>query len=152
MFELCMVEFFVVMIVVVNNLLFKFGQEQFFVFVLYGIVVMVINFQMFWQWVIFDCNEVVGFVSVNFDDEVLEEYFCFVLWCINVDVDDQGCGIGCFVVENFIDEVCYCGVDYVNVIYEVGEDGLEVFFCCVGFIFVGEMVYGEVIVEICVFF
>ncbi len=39
-------------------------------------------------------------------------------------------------------------MDHVNVIYEAGEGGPEVFFQRVGFTPVGETEYGEVIAEI----
>ncbi|AZH77820.1 MULTISPECIES: N-acetyltransferase [Microbacterium] len=148
MSELRMVELSAATIVAVNNLSLKPGQEQFLAPVSYGIAATVINPQTSWQRVILDRNEVVGFVSANFDDEAPEEHFRSVLWRINVDADDQGRGIGRFAVENLIDEARHRGVDHVNVIYEAGEDGPEAFFRRVGFTPVGETAYGEVIAEI----
>ncbi|MEV8169891.1 GNAT family N-acetyltransferase [Microbacterium sp. NPDC077486] len=148
MSELRMVELSAATIVAVNNLSLKPGQEQFLAPVSYGIAATVINPQTSWQRVILDRNEVVGFVSANFDDEAPEEHFRSVLWRINVDADDQGRGIGRFAVENLIDEARSRGVDHVNVIYEAGEDGPEAFFRRVGFTPVGETAYGEVIAEI----
>ncbi|AVL96438.1 MULTISPECIES: N-acetyltransferase [Microbacterium] len=148
MSELRMVELSAATIVAVNNLSLKPGQEQFLAPVSYGIAATVINPQTSWQRVILDRNEVVGFVSANFDDEAPEEHFRSVLWRINVDADDQGRGIGRFAVENLIDEARNRGVDHVNVIYEAGEDGPEAFFRRVGFTPVGETAYGEVIAEI----
>ena len=148
MSELRMVELSAATIVAVNNLSLKPGQEQFLAPVSYGIAATVINPQTSWQRVILDRNEVVGFVSANFDDEAPEEHFRSVLWRINVDADDQGRGIGRFAVENLIDEARTRGVHHVNVIYEAGEDGPEAFFRRVGFTPVGETAYGEVIAEI----
>ncbi|OIJ34007.1 MULTISPECIES: GNAT family N-acetyltransferase [unclassified Microbacterium] len=148
MSELRMVELSAATIVAVNNLSLKPGQEQFLAPVSYGIAATVINPQTSWQRVILDRNEVVGFVSANFDDEAPEEHFRSVLWRINVDADDQGRGIGRFAVENLIDEARNRGVDHVNVIYEAGEDGPEAFFRRVGFTPVGETAYGEVIAQI----
>ena len=148
MSELRMVELSAATIVAVNNLSLKPGQEQFLAPVSYGIAATVINPQTSWQRVILDRNEVVGFVSANFDPEAPEEHFRSVLWRINVDADDQGRGIGRFAVENLIDEARTRGVDHVNVIYEAGEDGPEAFFRRVGFTPVGETAYGEVIAEI----
>lgn len=148
MSELRMVELSAATIVAVNNLSLKPGQEQFLAPVSYGIAATVINPQTSWQRVILDRNEVVGFVSANFDDEAPEEHFRSVLWRINVDADDQGRGIGRFAVENLVDEARNRGVDHVNVIYEAGEDGPEAFFRRVGFTPVGETAYGEVIAEI----
>ena len=148
MSELRMVELSAATIVAVNNLSLKPGQEQFLAPVSYGIAATVINPQTSWQRVILDRNEVVGFVSANFDDEAPEEHFRSVLWRINVDADDQGRGVGRFAVEALIDEARERGVDHVNVIYEAGEDGPEAFFRRVGFTPVGETAYGEVIAEI----
>ncbi|MFJ2502753.1 GNAT family N-acetyltransferase [Microbacterium sp. AGC62] len=148
MSELRMVELSAATIVAVNNLSLKPGQEQFLAPVSYGIAATVINPQTSWQRVILDRNEVVGFVSANFDPEAPEEHFRSVLWRINVDADDQGRGVGRFAVEALVEEAKARDVDHVNVIYEAGEGGPETFFHRVGFTPVGETAYGEVIAEI----
>ncbi|WP_226532220.1 GNAT family N-acetyltransferase [Microbacterium paraoxydans] len=148
MSELRMVELSAATIVAVNNLSLKPGQEQFLAPVSYGIAATVINPKTSWQRVILDRNEVVGFVSANFDAEAPEEHFRSVLWRINVDADDQGRGVGRYAVESLIEEARARGVDHVNVIYEAGEGGPETFFHRVGFTPVGETAYGEVIAEI----
>jgi diamine N-acetyltransferase len=148
MSELRMVELSAATIVAVNNLSLKPGQEQFLAPVSYGIAATVINPQTSWQRVILDGDEVVGFVSANFDGEAPEEHFRSVLWRVNVDADDQGRGVGRFAVEALIDEARERGVDHVNVIYEAGEGGPETFFHRVGFTPVGETAYGEVIAQI----
>ncbi|HWS52067.1 MAG TPA: GNAT family N-acetyltransferase [Microbacterium sp.] len=148
MSELRVVELSAATIVAVNNLSLKPGQEQFLAPVSYGIAATVINPQTSWQRVVLDRNEVVGFVSANFDPEAPEEHFRSVLWRINVDADDQGRGVGRFAVESLIDEARTRGVDHVNVIYEAGDGGPEAFFHRVGFTPVGETEYGEVIAEI----
>ncbi|GAB3603959.1 GNAT family N-acetyltransferase [Microbacterium aureliae] len=135
-------------IVAVNNLSLKPGQEQFLAPVSYGIAATVINPKTSWQRVVLDGDEVVGFVSANFDDEAPEDHFKSVLWRINVDADDQGRGVGRFAVEKLIGEARERGMDHVNVIYEAGEGGPEAFFRRVGFTPVGETEYGEVIAEV----
>ncbi|MET0672795.1 MAG: GNAT family N-acetyltransferase, partial [Microbacterium pygmaeum] len=107
-----------------------------------------INPQTSWQRVVLDANEVVGFVSANFDPEAPEEHFQSVLWRINVDADDQGRGVGRFAVQKLLEEARDRGVDRVDVIYEAGEGGPQAFFERVGFTPVGETEYGEVIAEI----
>ena len=148
MSELRVVELSAATIVAVNNLSLKPGQEQFLAPVSYGIAVSVINPQTSWQRVVLDRNEVVGFVSANFDPEAPEEHFRSVLWRINVDADDQGRGVGRFAVEALVEEARNRGFDHVDVIYEAGDDGPEAFFTRVGFSPVGETEYGEVIAEI----
>ncbi|WP_435743297.1 GNAT family N-acetyltransferase [Microbacterium sp. PMB16] len=148
MSELRMVELSAATIVAVNNLSLKPGQEQFLAPVSYGIAATVINPQTSWQRVILDGDEVVGFVSANFDDEAPEEHFRSVLWRINVDADDQGRGVGRYAVEALIEEAREREVDHVNVIYEAGDGGPETFFHRVGFTPVGETAYGEIIAQI----
>jgi len=148
MSELRVVELSAATIVAVNNLSLKPGQEQFLAPVSYGIAATVINPQTSWQRVVLDRNEVVGFVSANFDPEAPEEHFRSVLWRINVDADDQGRGVGRFAVEALVEEARNRGFDHVDVIYEAGDDGPEAFFTRVGFSPVGETEYGEVIAEI----
>ncbi|GAA2987912.1 diamine N-acetyltransferase [Microbacterium terrae] len=146
--ELRLVELSATTIVAVNNLSLKPGQEQFLAPVSYGIAATVANPQTSWQRVIVDDQEVVAFVSANFDPEDPQEHFRSVLWRINVDADDQGRGVGRFAVEKLIDEARERGMDRVNVIYEAGDGGPEAFFQRVGFTPVGETEYGEVIAEI----
>lgn len=148
MSELRVVELSAATIVAVNNLSLKPGQEQYLAPVSYGIAATVINPKTSWQRVVLDGDEVVGFVSANFDDEAPEEHFRSVLWRINVDADDQGRGVGRFAVDALIDEARERNMDHVNVIYEAGDAGPEAFFRRVGFTPVGETEYGEVIAEI----
>ncbi|HET6302726.1 GNAT family N-acetyltransferase [Microbacterium sp.] len=135
-------------IVAVNNMSLKPGQEEFLSPVSYGVAATVVNPQTSWQRVVLDGDDVVGFVSANFDPDFPQEHFRSVLWRINVDADDQGRGVGRFAVEALLDEARKRGMEKVNVIYEAGEGGPEAFFKRVGFTPVGETEYGEVIAEI----
>jgi diamine N-acetyltransferase len=146
--DLRLVELSASTIVAVNNMSLKPGQEEFLSPVSYGIAATVVNPQTTWQRVVLDGEEVVAFISGNFDLEDPQEHFRSVLWRINVDADDQGKGIGRFAVEGLIEEARNRGMDHVNVIYEAGEGGPQAFFERVGFTPVGETEYGEVIAEI----
>lgn len=148
MSDLRLVELSAATIVAVNNMSLKPGQEQFLAPVSYGVAATVVNPQTTWQRVVLDRNEVVGFVSANFDPEEPVEHFRSVLWRINVDADDQGRGVGRFAVEQLKEEAQARGMDHLNVIYEAGEGGPEAFFKRVGFTPVDETEYGEVIAEI----
>ncbi len=148
MTDLRVVELSAATIVAVNNLSLKPGQEQFLAPVSYGTAATVMNPQTTWQRVVLDADDVVAFVSANFDSDAPEEHFRCVLWRINVDADDQGRGVGRFAVEALLEEARRRGFDHVNVIYEAGPDGPEAFFQRVGFTPVGETEYGEVIAEI----
>lgn len=146
--DLRLVELSASTIVAVNNMSLKPGQEQFLAPVSYGVAATVVNPQTTWQRVVLDGDEVVGFVSANFDPEETQEHFRSVLWRINVDADDQGRGVGRFAVAGLLEEARNRGMDHVDVIYEAGEEGPEAFFRRVGFTAVGETEYGEVIAEI----
>ncbi|QIG38444.1 GNAT family N-acetyltransferase [Microbacterium sp. 4R-513] len=146
--DLRLVELSASTIVAVNNLSLKPGQEQFLAPISYAVAGAVSNPATAWQRVVLDGDEVVGFVSANFDDEAPEEHFKSVLWRINVDADDQGRGVGRFAVEKLLEEARKRGKDHVDVIYEAGEGGPEAFFQRVGFTPVGETEYGEVIAEL----
>lgn len=148
MSALRLVELSAATIVAVNNMSLKPGQEQFLAPVSYGVAATVVNPQTTWQRVVLDDDEVVGFVSANFDPEAPLEHFRSVLWRINVDADDQGRGVGRFAVHQLLEEARTRDMDHVNVIYEAGEGGPQAFFERVGFTPVGETEYGEVIAEI----
>jgi diamine N-acetyltransferase len=148
MAELRLVELSATTIVAVNSMSLKPGQEQFLAPVSYGVAATVVNPQTTWQRVVVDGDEVVGFVSANFDPDATEEHFRSVLWRINVDAEDQGRGVGRFAVEGLLAEARARGMDYVDVIYEGGEGGPAAFFTRVGFTPSGETEYGEVIAEI----
>jgi len=148
MTELRLVELSAATIVAVNAMSLKPGQEQFLAPTSYAVAAAVINPATAWQRVVLDDNEVVGFVSANFDPEAPQEHFRSVLWRINVDADDQGRGVGRFAVERLLDEARSRGMDHIDVIYEAGEGGPEAFFRRVGFTPVDETEYGEVIAEL----
>ena len=146
--DLRLVELSAATIVAVNNMSLKPGQEQFLAPISYAVAGTVANPATAWQRVVLDGDDVVGFVSANFDFEATQDYFRSVLWRINVDADDQGRGVGRFAVAKLIDEARDRGMSHVNVIYEAGSGGPEAFFERVGFTPVGETEYGEVIAEI----
>ena len=121
--DLRLVELSAATIVAVNNMSLKPGQEQFLAPISYGVAGTVSTRRPSWQRVVLDGDEVVGFVSANFDPEAPQDYFRSVLWRINVDADDQGRGVGRFAVEKLIEEARARGMSHVNVIYEAGEGG-----------------------------
>ena len=148
MAELRLVELSASTIVAVNNMSLKPGQEQFLAPTSYAVAGAVVNPTTAWQRVVVDGDEVVGFVSANFDLDAPQDYFRSVLWRINVDANDQGRGVGRFAVAGLLEEARARQMDRVNVIYEAGEGGPEAFFRRVGFTPVDETEYGEVVAEI----
>lgn len=146
--DLRLVELSADTIVAVNNLSLKPGQEQFLAPVSYGIAATVLDPSTTWQRVVLEGDQVVGFVSANFDGNAPADYLDSVLWRINVDADDQGRGVGRFAVGGLLEEARSRSLDHVNVIYEAGEGGPEAFFLRVGFTPVGETEYGEVVAQV----
>lgn len=132
----------------VNSMSLKPGQEEFLSPVSYGIAATVVNPLMSWQRVILDEDQVVGFLSANFEPEAPYEHFRSVLWRINVDAEKQRRGIGRFAVEKLREEARERGFDHINVIYEAGEPGPDAFFRSMGFEPVGETEFGEIIAQV----
>ena len=132
-------------IVAVNSMSLKPGQEQFLAPVSYGVAATVANPHTTWQRVVLSGDEVVGFVSANFDPEEPQEHFRSVIWRVNVDADDQGRGIGRFAIDSVLDEARARGIGHVDVMYEGGADGPQAFFERVGFTPIGETEFGETI-------
>ncbi len=148
MTQLRLVELSASTIVAVNTLSLKPGQEQYLAPVSYGVAATVIDPRTSWQRVVLDGDEVVGFVSANFDADETQPWFRSVLWRINVDADDQGRGVGRFAIEALVGEARERGMDHVYVIYEAGDGGPDAFFRRVGFIPFGETEFGEVVARI----
>ncbi|MFT4136377.1 GNAT family N-acetyltransferase [Microbacterium sp.] len=148
MTQLRLVDLSAATIVAVNAMSLKPGQEQYLAPTSYAVAAAVVNPATAWQRVVLDGDEVVGFVSASFDPDAPQEHFRSVLWRINVDADDQGRGVGRFIIENLVAEARRRGMDHIDAIFEGGEGGPEAFFRRVGFEPVGETEYGEVIAEI----
>lgn len=148
MSDLTLVELSASTIVAVNTMSLKPGQEQFLAPTSYAVAAAVVNPSTSWQRVVLDGDQVVGFVSANFDLDAPQHHFQSVLWRINVDAEDQGRGVGRFAVEQLLAEARDRGMDHVDVIYEAGEGGPEAFFERVGFTPVDETEFGEVIAQI----
>lgn len=132
-------------IVAANSLTLKPGQEQFIAPVSYSAAAAVSNPATAWQRVVVDGDEVVGFISGNFDPDAEHEDFRSCLWRINVDADAQGSGVGKFAVHALADEARARGFDCITVIWEPGDLGPEAFFLKIGFKPVRETQYGETV-------
>lgn len=149
MAELRLEELSATTIVAVNNLSLKEGQDEFLAPESYELAASSVTPETTWQRVVLDGDEVVGFISANFDGDAPLDYFRSVLWRINVDADDQGRGVGRFAVAGLLAEARERGFDRVTVIYMEGDEGPEAFFQRVGFTPVGETEFGETVAEIC---
>ena len=147
MTELRLEELSAATIVAVNTLELKPGQEQFLAPVSYGIAASAVNPVSSWQRVALDGDDVVGFISANFDPDESNPDFRSVLWRINVDADSQRQGVGAFLIQKLVEEARDRGLEKVTVIYEAGDEGPEAFFRRMGFTPRGENEYGETVAE-----
>ncbi|GAA1688322.1 GNAT family N-acetyltransferase [Microbacterium sediminicola] len=145
MTELRLVELSAATVEAVNNLSLKPGQEDFLAPESYEVAASDVDPATMWQRVVLDGDDVVAFVSANFDDGAPQEYFRSVLWRINVDADEQGRGVGRFAVQSVLEEARAQGAAGVHVIYTADEAGPGAFFERMGFSPVGETEYGEVV-------
>jgi len=145
MTELRLEELSAATIVAANALSLRPGQEQFIAPLSYSVVVAVQNSATTWQRVVLDGDQVVGFISGNFDPAASVADFRSILWRINVDARGQRRGIGRFAVQSLGAEAKRRGFQTLNVIYEPGEDGPELFFRRVGFEPQHETEYGEIL-------
>src|SRR5690606_33913862 len=130
------------LIVAVNTLGLKPGQEQFITPVSYAAAAAVTPAHTAWQRVVLDGDRVVGFIHGNFDPDAPQEEFRAALWRINVDAEAQGMGVGTFAVNALVEEARRRGVGRLTVLWEPGEDGPEGFFLHMGFSPIGETPYG----------
>ena len=114
----------------------------------YGIAATVVNPQTSWQRVVLDGDEVVGFVSANFDPDAPRSTSARCSGGSTSTPTTRVAASAASPSSSSLEEARTRGMDHVDVIYEAGEDGPEAFFQRVGFTPVGETEYGEVIAEI----
>ncbi|MFK4065663.1 GNAT family N-acetyltransferase [Streptomyces sp. NPDC029674] len=104
-----------------------------------------------WPRLIFDGEELVGFVmaflDVRFNPEIPGDRRRSGLWRLNVAADRQGRGYGRFAVESVCEELRRRGESVVTVTWDTGEGGPEGFYLGLGFRPTGEMSGDEVVGE-----
>lgn len=122
----------------------KPGQERFVAPVVESIAEAYVN-PTAWPRVIYDDDEVVGFVMANFDPDNELEAFRAGVWRLNVSADAQGRGVGRFAVDEVAAEAGRRGFDRITVLWEPGEEGPEAFYLKIGFTPTGEELFGEVV-------
>jgi diamine N-acetyltransferase len=121
----------------------KPGQEKFVAPVVNSIAEAYVN-PTAWPRVIYDDDEVVGFIMGNFDPDNEIEAFRAGIWRLNISADAQGRGVGRFAVEQLASEARARGVTRITVLWEPGEAGPEAFYLRLGFEPQGEL-FGEIV-------
>ncbi len=100
-----------------------------------------------WPRLIYDGDELVGFVMGGFDPDSELDFFRCGIWRLNVAAGHQRKGYGTFAVNAVVDEARRRGQRRVTVMWVPGEHGPEKFYLEFGFKPTGEEFHGQVVGE-----
>jgi diamine N-acetyltransferase len=98
-----------------------------------------------WPRLIYDGDQLVGFIMAAFDPGNPSELYHSYLWRLNIGAEYQGCGYGRFAVEGLCHEAMRRGQYRLTVSYHLHENGPEGFYERLGFRPTGEQNHGEVV-------
>ncbi|WP_425570969.1 GNAT family N-acetyltransferase [Rugosimonospora acidiphila] len=98
-----------------------------------------------WPRLVYDADELVGFVMGAFDPDPPVEFFRCGIWRLNIAAGHQGKGYGRFAVEAVLAEGRHRGFDRAAVLWIPGATGPEGFYLRMGFQPTGEVFEGEVV-------
>ena len=114
------------------------GQERFVAPVVHSIAQAYVH-PTAWPRVVYDGDQLVGFVMANFDPDNEQDAFRCGIWRLNVAAAAQGRGVGRFAVEAVATEARRRGQDRITVLWVKGPDGPEGFYLKLGFVPTGEL-------------
>jgi diamine N-acetyltransferase len=100
-----------------------------------------------WPRVIYDGDQLVGFVMAAFAPDHENPLFHSYLWRLNIGAEHQGKGYGRFAVEQLCQEAARHGHRRLTVSYHAGQHGPEAFYERLGFHPTGEYNEGETVAE-----
>jgi diamine N-acetyltransferase len=100
-----------------------------------------------WPRLIYDGDQLVGFIMAAFAAEDKNPLFHSYLWRLNIDAGHQGKGYGRFAVEELCQEGMRRGHRRLTVSYHAGQHGPEAFYRRLGFHATGEYNEGETVAE-----
>jgi len=100
-----------------------------------------------WPRVIYDGDQLVGFVMAAFAPDHENPLFHCYLWRLNIGAEHQGQGYGRFAVEQLCQEAARRGHQRLTVSYHAGQHGPEAFYGRLGFHPTGEYNEGETVAE-----
>jgi diamine N-acetyltransferase len=92
-----------------------------------------------WPRVVFDGDQLVGFVMANFDPDNEQAAFRCGIWRLNVAAAAQGRGVDRFAVDAVAAEARRRGQSRITVLWVPGPDGPEGFYLKLGFVPIGEL-------------
>jgi diamine N-acetyltransferase len=101
-----------------------------------------------WPRLIYDGDELVGFMMAAFDQANPAEVYHSYLWRLNIGAAHQGRGYGRFAVGSLSQEAVRRGQHRLTVSFHAGPDGPEGFYQGLGFRRTGEDIQGEVVAEL----
>jgi diamine N-acetyltransferase len=100
-----------------------------------------------WPRLIYDDDQLVGFIMAAFDPDNPAELYHSFLWRLNIGAEHQGRGYGRFAVEALGQEALRRGQHRLTVSYHLAENGPEGFYERLGFRPTGEHIHDEVVAE-----
>jgi diamine N-acetyltransferase len=100
-----------------------------------------------WPRLIYDGDQLVGFIMAAFAPEHENPLFHSYLWRLNIGAENQGKGYGRFAVEQLCQEAMRRGYHRLTVCYHAGHHGPEDFYRRLGFHPTGRYNHGEAIAE-----
>jgi diamine N-acetyltransferase len=101
-----------------------------------------------WPRLIYDGDQLVGFIMACFDPAAEAELYRCFLWRLNIAADMQGMGYGRFAVDALCDEARRRGERKLMVSWSDHEHGPEGFYLRLGFTPTGERNRGEIVAEL----
>lgn len=101
-----------------------------------------------WPRLIYDGNQLVGFIMAAFAAEHENPLHHSYLWRLNIGAEHQGKGYGRFAVQELCQEAMRRGHHRLTVGYHAGKHGPEEFYRRLGFHPTGEIDQGETIAEL----
>lgn len=122
-------------------------QEPYVAPVAYSIAEAYANPDTAWPRLVYEGDQLVGFVMGGFDPESPIDFFRCGIWRLNVAAAHQGKGYGRFAVEAVYDEARRRGQRRVTVLWVPGEHGPERFYLRLGFRPTGQEFHGQVVGE-----
>ncbi|GAA1040516.1 GNAT family N-acetyltransferase [Virgisporangium ochraceum] len=120
-------------------------QEQFVAPVAFSLAEAYARPNVAWPRLVYDGDEVVGFVMGAFDPDSPVPMFRCGVWRLNIAADRQGRGYGRFAVDGVLAEARRRGNSRATVLWVPGEGGPEDFYLKLGFRPTGEELDGQVV-------
>jgi diamine N-acetyltransferase len=98
-----------------------------------------------WPRLVYDGDQLVGFVMAAFDPDNERDLWHSFLWRLSIGADHQGHGYGRFALEELYAEAVRRGHQRLMTSWEQGEHGPENFYLRLGFELTGDKLDNEVV-------